>query len=98
MDANDYQDACLRTKIKDFDLVCGALGLNNNSSEVGDIIKNALYQNHRVDHDKLIDALGDTAWYLATLSNYFGFSLNGVFNTNIKKLQEWYPNGAYFDL
>lgn len=96
--ANDYQRAALRTaqfdKFSDEDILLnGVMGLNGEAGEVIDLVKKARFQGHELDKEKLMKELGDVAWYLAVASRASGFDLSEVFEENIRKLKERYPDG-----
>lgn len=97
MTANEYQELALRT-INNFlgeknQLMNGVLGLNGEAGECADIVKKHLFQGHKLDKEHLAKELGDTAWYLAVTAYAIGYDLDTVFEMNIKKLQERYPEG-----
>lgn len=69
-----------------------ALGFGE-AGEVQNIIKKHLYHGHALDKDELLDELGDVLWYLATMANTFGWSLERIAEKNIEKLKARYPEG-----
>lgn len=96
--ANDYQRAALRTAQTDkfglTDLILnGVMGLNGEAGEVIDLVKKVRYQGHDLDREKMLKELGDCAWYIALTAHAFGFTLEEVFQGNIDKLKERYPEG-----
>lgn len=97
MTANEYQQDALRTANKQLDmdalLLDGVLGLNGEAGECADIMKKHLYQGHSLDKVHLMKELGDCAWYLAIAAHALGYTLNEVFEANVHKLQERYPEG-----
>lgn len=99
MNANDFQRACLRTepplaKISDVTrLENGLMGLNGEAGEAVDILKKFLFQGHDIDRVHLAKELGDVAWYLAVTADALGYDLETIFDMNVKKLNERYPNG-----
>lgn len=97
MNANEYQELALRTLNQqlpiDQVLVDGVLGLNGEAGECADILKKHLFQGHNLDKEHLAKELGDTAWYLAVTAHAIGYDLDEVFEMNIAKLQERYPEG-----
>lgn len=72
-------------------LAYGALGLNGEAGEVADEIKKVIRNDHGVitEHrrNNLLLELSDVLWYLSSLSDILGFSLEEVAKANIKKLQ-----------
>ena len=101
--ANDYQRAALRTAPNmhfwfecEEDLAAllnGALGLCGEAGEVADLIKKAAFQGHELDEEKVIEELGDVAWYLAIASEALGVTLGEVLQKNVDKLAKRYPEG-----
>ena len=95
---NDYQRAALRTASgMNYEhhgmLMNGALGLCGEAGEVADLIKKATFQGHELDKEKLIEELGDVAWYLAIAAEALGVTLGEVLERNVKKLEARYPEG-----
>lgn len=95
--ANDYQEAALRTANNKNDayalLIEGVMGLNGEAGECIDIVKKYLYQGHGLDRNHLAEELGDVAWYLAVAAHAIGWKLEDIFEKNIKKLENRYPEG-----
>ena len=58
-----------------------------------DILKKHLSQGHELNKDKMIEELGDVAWYLAETAYALGVDLDTVLNNNLVKLQKRYPEG-----
>lgn len=90
---NEYQQAALSTAIypEKFKIVYPVLGLTGEAGEVSDKIKKVLRDNNgEFSEEKRIEIakeIGDVAWYMATLSNDLGYTLEEIFNMNIQKLQ-----------
>ena len=95
---NDYQKAALRTESKVYNsyassrIVQGFMGLNGESGEAIDILKKHLFQGHPLDRAHLAKELGDVAWYLAVTADAIGYDLETIFQINIDKLKERYPD------
>jgi len=70
-----------------------ALGIAGEAGEVADYIKKVLYHGHPMDKDKLCKELGDVLWYVATLADTAGLTLQEVAKVNIAKLMKRYPDG-----
>ncbi len=97
MKVNDYQQLAMTTLNpqlgpKDV-LINSVMGLCGESGECIDIVKKWLAQGHDLDKDKLIDELGDVAWYLAECATALGVSLQSVLQHNLDKLRKRYPQG-----
>ncbi len=102
MNTDDYQNQAARTLIdapkhdipgRDLMLVWVALGLTGEAGEVADHIKKGVLHQHGIDHERLVDELGDVAWYLTSIATLIGVPLSEVFERNIEKLKTRYPNG-----
>lgn len=97
MTPNEYQKAALSTlnprlNKKDI-LINGVMGLCGESGEAIDIVKKWLAQGHELNRKKLVDELGDIAWYLAETAYALDLPLEEVLQNNIDKLKSRYPNG-----
>lgn len=101
MEANRYQFLAQRTANHDltkYDQLREAIyGLNGESGEAIDILKKHEFQGHTFDRDHLISELGDIAWYLASACSALSIGLDDLFERNIQKLEERYPNGFEAD-
>lgn len=97
MEANRYQLLAYRTANHDlsaFDQLRNSVyGLNGEAGEVIDILKKHEFQGHELSKDKLIDELSDIAWYLALGCTALGITLTDVFEHNVAKLRDRYPEG-----
>ena len=97
MNINDYQYEAMRTlnpalDIKDV-LINSVMGLCGESGEAIDIVKKWLMQGHDLDKEHLIKELGDVAWYLAEAATALDIPLETVFQGNLDKLRQRFPNG-----
>lgn len=92
-----YQRAASRTANKELTreltLATFALGLAGEAGEVADLIKKHLGHGHWLNKDEIRKELGDVLWYLATVAEACGLSLEEVAAANIVKLQARYPTG-----
>lgn len=97
MEANRYQLLAYRTanhNLRAYDQLRNAVyGLNGEAGEVIDILKKHEFQGHELSKDKLIDELSDIAWYLALGCTALGVTLTDVFEHNVAKLRDRYPEG-----
>ena len=97
MTGKEYQSLALCTLnpalSKQDVLINAVMGLCGESGEAIDIVKKHLHQGHALDREKLIKELGDIAWYLAEAAHALGTDLDAVFEGNIAKLKQRYPDG-----
>ncbi len=97
MTINEYQKLAMVTKnpeLKDRDLLINSvMGLCGESGEVIDLVKKHVSHGHPLNREKLIDELGDVAWYLAECADAIGITLEEVLVHNIEKLKKRYPEG-----
>ena len=97
MDVNTYQRQAMATlnpalNKKDV-LINSVMGLCGESGEAIDIVKKWLAQGHSLDKEALIRELGDVAWYLAEAATALDVPLETVFQGNLQKLRNRYPQG-----
>ena len=97
MNVNEYQKLAMVTKnpdLKDRDLLINSvMGLCGESGEVIDLVKKHVSHGPPLNREKLIDELGDVAWYLAECAEAIGVTLEEVLAHNIEKLKKRYPEG-----
>lgn len=97
MKVNEYQQLALKTLNPKLDkkdvLINGVMGLCGESGETIDIVKKHLAQGHELDKEKIINELGDVAWYLAETAYALDTDLETVLSKNIEKLKKRYPEG-----
>ena len=97
MEINEYQKQAMKSLNPSLNnneiLLNGVMGLCGESGEVIDILKKHLSQGHELNKEKMIEELGDVAWYLAETAYALGVDLDTVLNNNLVKLQKRYPEG-----
>ena len=97
MKANEYQKLAMVTKNPDLNgrelLINSVMGLCGESGEVIDLVKKHVSHGHSLNREKLIDELGDVAWYLAECATALDVTLEEVLLHNIEKLKKRYPEG-----
>lgn len=97
MQANEYQKAAMATLNLALDkkdvLINSIMGLCGESGEAIDIVKKWLMQGHELDKEHLVRELGDVAWYLAEAATALDIPLEAVFQGNLDKLRQRFPNG-----
>ncbi len=97
MEINEYQKLAMVTLNKSLNekdvLINSVMGLCGESGEVIDIVKKHLAQGHELNKEKMIEELGDVAWYLAEAATALNVSLEEILIKNIEKLKKRYPDG-----
>ena len=97
MTINEYQKLAMVTANKNLSdkemLINGVMGLCGEAGESIDIVKKHLFHGHELIRDKLIEELGDVAWYLAETCTALNIDLENVLSQNIEKLKKRYPEG-----
>ncbi len=93
---SDYQQAVQRTCATTDEAETTKMALVGLSDELGEIagpLKKYLWHGHTLNLSHLYDEIGDLMWYLATLCNAQGISLEEAIALNVEKLQKRYPDG-----
>ena len=97
MQVNEYQKAAMATLNPALDkkdvLINSVMGLCGESGEAIDIVKKWLMQGHELDREHLVRELGDVAWYLAEAATALDVPLEAVFQGNLDKLRQRFPDG-----
>lgn len=97
MTLDEYQESAVRTAAiygsQNVRLAVFALGLAGEAGEAADDIKKVIGHGHDLDVDRVTKELGDVLWYIATLSDAIGVTLEHVAEVNVAKLRERYPTG-----
>ena len=78
---------------KENGLVNSVMGLCGESGEAIDHVKKVRFHGHTLNRDYLAKELGDIAWYLAEAAWALDLSLDEIFEMNIQKLSNRYPEG-----
>ena len=97
MEINEYQKKAMKSLNPSLNndevLLNGVMGLCGESGEVIDILKKHLSQGHDLNREKMIEELGDVAWYLAETAFALDVDLDTVLRKNLDKLKKRYPEG-----
>ncbi len=92
MTLDEYQKKALSTNINHgehifFDRMFGLVG---EAGELADKVKKWIRDDNadwnKLDKEMMVSELGDVLWYVATLADTLGYSLDDVAKTNAKKL------------
>ena len=96
---NEYQKRALETAQypQDKSIIYPTLGLTGESGEVADKVKKVLRDNNQefdVEHREAIALeLSDVLWYVATLANDLGYTLQEIAEMNYAKLKSRQERG-----
>lgn len=74
-------------------LANAAMGMCGELGEVEDILKKHQFQGHELDHDHLIEELGDLVYYITLLMCLVDYNMADTMFNNMDKLMRRYPNG-----
>ena len=92
MDAKEYSALAIRTANPNGNSMTNALlGLAGEAGEVCDYMKKVLFHDKEFDRDVLLAEIGDLLWYTNLLLHSVDASWSEVFDKNIKKLSNRYP-------
>mgnify|MGYP003501683523 FL=1 len=67
-------------------IVYPALGLSGEAGEIAEKVKKWLRGDKELDKEGLLKELGDPLWYITSLADDLGFTLQDVVDANIEKL------------
>lgn len=92
MEMNEYQKQALKTAIYPHPIVYPVLGLTGEAGEVADKVKKVIRDQGSDFSDghtkeKIAKEIGDVLWYLSTLANDLGYTLDEIAEMNIRKIQ-----------
>ena len=97
MTVNEYQRLAMATLNPNLNrkevLINSVMGLCGESGEAIDIVKKWMAQGHTLDKEHLAKELGDVAWYLAEAATALDIPLERIFQDNLDKLKNRYPDG-----
>lgn len=92
--ASKYDLAKATSNLKDAGFIEKVLGLVGEAGETADKIKKLIRDKDgfasEEDRELVIKELGDTLWYIASISRYLEVPLSEVAKGNIKKLEDRY--------
>jgi len=67
-------------------IIYPALGLNGEAGEISEKVKKWLRGDRELDREGLLLELGDPLWYIVSLADDLGFTLQDVVDANVQKL------------
>ena len=87
---NYYQSEALKTAIypEEYKVIYPALGLAGEAGEVADKVKKIIRDGNTDSNLAIAVELGDVMWYIATLANDLGYTMQHIANMNIEKLKK----------
>ena len=95
MTVNEYQELAMKVVSEEADnrdiLINGTMGICSEAGEAINIVKKYLTKAAPLDRSKLVEELGDVAWYIAEVATALGLDLEDVFARNIGKLKMRHP-------
>lgn len=85
---NEYQDFVKTMKVypEKHAIVYPALGIAGEGGEVAEKVKKWLRGDRELDKLELLKEAGDVMWYLASLADDLGFTLQEMVDQNVRKL------------
>ena len=75
-------------------IVYPALGIAGESGEVSEKVKKWMRGDKELDKAELVKELGDIMWYITSLADDLGYSLQQVIDTNVAKLKSRKARGV----
>lgn len=69
----------------------GVIGAVTEVGELMDAVKKAKIYGRPLDRVNLVEEIGDVMWYLAILADDLGVSFEDIWEKNINKLRQRYP-------
>ena len=88
MQFNDYQEFVKGMKVypEKHAIIYLTLGLVGEAGEISEKVKKYLRGDKPLDREGLLKELGDPLWYIASLADDLGFTLQDVVDANVEKL------------
>lgn len=75
-------------------IVYPALGLCGEAGEISEKIKKSLRGDRELDKDAILSELGDPLWYICSLADDLGYTLQDVIDRNVEKLTSRQSRGV----
>lgn len=75
-------------------IVYPALGLAGEAGEIAEKVKKWLRGDRELDREGLLSELGDPLWYITSLADDLGFTLQDVIDRNVEKLSSRKERGV----
>lgn len=96
MNVSEYNDFVKSMKVypEKHAIVYPALGLAGESGEIAEKVKKWLRGDRTLDADLLMKEVGDVMWYVVSLADDLGFTLQEVISANVEKLSSRKERGV----
>ena len=96
MNFNEYQEFVKTMKVypEKHAIVYPTLGMQGESGEVAEKVKKWLRGDRELDKAELAKEVGDVMWYIASLADDLGYTLQDVVDMNIEKLSSRKDRGV----
>lgn len=93
---NEYQEFVRSMKVypEKHAIVYPALGLSGEAGETAEKVKKWLRGDRELDREGLMKELGDSLWYLTSLADDLGYTLQDVVTANTDKLSSRKQRGV----
>lgn len=93
---NEYQEFVKSMKVypEQHAIVYPTLGLVGEAGEVSEKVKKYLRGDRELDREGLLKEMGDPLWYLASLADDLGYTLQDVVDANVAKLSSRKERGV----
>jgi NTP pyrophosphatase (non-canonical NTP hydrolase) len=85
---NQYQEFVKGMKVypEQHKIIYPTLGLTGEAGEIAEKVKKYLRGDKELDREGLLKEMGDPLWYLTSLADDLGFTLQDVVDANVEKL------------
>ena len=91
-----YQKACKATAKKfetdEKEILTWGLGIAGEAGDIAGCIKKT-YSHDNDQTAGVRENIGDTIWYAAMISNFYGWDLQEILQENLEKLKKRFPKG-----
>lgn len=95
-DLNSYNEFVKSMKVypEKYAIIYPVLGLAGEAGEIAEKVKKYLRGDRELDRDALLSELGDPLWYITSLADDLGFTLQEVLDRNVEKLSSRKERGV----
>jgi len=95
-DFNEYNEFVKSMKVypEKHAIIYHALGLIGEAGEINEKVKKWLRGDTELDKEGILKELGDPLWYITSLADDLGFTLQDVVDANVEKLSSRKERGV----